>query len=336
MRRALLCLLIVFTAFSLCGCSLRNAVSAEAQEHIVSALGFEEENGEIKMYVEAVIINSEDPEAEKKTKLVEGKGDTVKSALNEILSKTVQPLMFSHCGVIITENGISAKRFKEICDYIYSEEEITISVFMATTKDVKQLLSSEPISSISMGYDIINSLESFAERTGTNLHNRYYEISAAMKKTVNVFLLPDLTTEEQNFKTNGAVVFYQNKPVLKLDNQQTAVFGIAADFQKAGEIFLEDNLFKIRNSTSLMTVSLKDKPTVKLTVDLKLKSGKKGEKKKILEDEIYSLFSLSQKNGVDILGVGNMLYRRENKIWDKLKKDYVNQYKNFAIKVEIK
>ena len=57
------------------------------------------------------------------------------------------------------QSNTSQNMFKEICDYCYSEEQITLSAYFINTPNVEKLLSVKPISSACVGYDIMGLLE---------------------------------------------------------------------------------------------------------------------------------------------------------------------------------
>ena len=171
-------ILSLFLPLVLCGCSGGNAIIRENPEYMVSSLGFESNGGEITVYMEAVVINAEDTDAEKKLLLLEGRGKTVKKGAEKAEKQAVQPINMSHCGVIVLGEGISQSDFDEICDYCYNRDEINLSAYFVSAKSVKELLSQKPIASISMGYDIMSRLESQKELSGKVYKNRFYQVEA--------------------------------------------------------------------------------------------------------------------------------------------------------------
>lgn len=168
---------LIFSIF-LCGCSGQGSVMRERPEYTISSLGFESENGRITVLMEAVVINSEDTEAEKKLLLLEGSGKTVKEGAENAEKQAVQPVNLSHCGVIVLGKGITEAKLTEICEYCYNRDEINLSAFFIAAQSAKELLSQKPVASIAMGYDIMSRLESLKERSGREYKNRFYQIEA--------------------------------------------------------------------------------------------------------------------------------------------------------------
>lgn len=188
MKRLLL-ITVILTLF-LCGCSAGNSITRESPEYIISSLGFDTDEENIIILMEAIVINSEDTSAEKKLIILEGKGETVSDAAKEAQTKAVLPLNFSHCGVIILGNGINREIFKEIFDYCYNKDQINLAAYFITAERTKALLSEKPIASISIGYDIMNRIESQKELSGEEYSNRFYQIAAEWEKRSPDFDIP--------------------------------------------------------------------------------------------------------------------------------------------------
>ncbi len=196
-----LAFIILLTAFFLCGCSGENPLKGENPEYMVASLGFSEKNGKLTVFMEAIVINSEDTDAQKKLVVLEGNGDTVKQGAENAEKKAVQPVNLSHCGVIALEEGISKERFLEICEYCYNRDEINLSAFFISSDDVKKLLSEKPTASVAVGYDIMNRLESQKELSGREYKNRFYQIEAQKEKSnphYDILVLEDEVFKDQN------------------------------------------------------------------------------------------------------------------------------------------
>ncbi len=147
----------------LCGCEKTKP------EYLVSSIGFEYENKNYTVYFESIIINTEN--TEQTVKVLKGSGSNIKNAVEQIRRQSTQPLLLSHCGIIAVQNNVSKKVFKEICDYCYSQEQITLSAYFIKTQNIEKLLSVKPISSACVGYDIMGLLEQNSKHK-----NRFYEI----------------------------------------------------------------------------------------------------------------------------------------------------------------
>ncbi len=157
--------LILILALFLCGCEKRGP------EYLVSSMGFDKENNYYKVCFESVIINSED--TEQSVKLLKGEGQTLKAAIKQIKEQCTQPLLLSHCGVIVIGDSISQNDLRNIVLYCIENEKITLSALLIKSENTQKLLSVKPISSLTVGFDIMGLLEQ-----NKDFKNRLFEFAA--------------------------------------------------------------------------------------------------------------------------------------------------------------
>lgn len=319
----------------LCGCSVKNTAPSNVHEYIVTALGFEEKADNIEVFIEALVVNSEDTEAERRLEIITAEGKTVGEAVNNASKKTSQPLLLSHCGVVVTDSSISPERFSEICNYCYTEDEITLSVMFVTTKNALELLSCEAISSISVGFDIMNMIERQNSDSGTVYKNRFYEIATNTSKPQKIFALPFFETEDGGYSISGLAVFEDYKQIASLNDTESRIYFIMSDSQGSGEFYIGENVFKVSTLNTVYKFSYTDRLNIKLIIDVKAKVGEE-KLKKLLKKEIPLAFNRLKESGEDPFAFGNLIYNKERQIWEKIKKDYSGYYINSNITVEIK
>ena len=163
----------------LCGCE------GERREYLVSAIGVMETERGFSLCAEEVIINTE--KNEQSLRLIKGEGETLEEAVEKIKSQSVQPLLFSHCGVIAIGQGVADATLKEVCEYAIKSREITLSAYILKTENPIKLLSAKPVSSLSAGYEIMAFL-----RQNSSYRNRLFELAAKDYKTdLPVILIED-------------------------------------------------------------------------------------------------------------------------------------------------
>lgn len=155
----------------LCGCE------KHGPEYLVSSIGFDKVKDNYKVCFESVIINSED--TKQSVKLLKGEGATLKSAINEIEKQCTQPLLLSHCGVLVIGDSITKNELSDIAKYCVNNEEITLSAFLIKTENAQKLLSVKPISSLTAGFDIMGLLEQ-----NKRYKNRLFELIDANYNTI--------------------------------------------------------------------------------------------------------------------------------------------------------
>ncbi len=183
MKKILLSLLLVLL---LCGCEKRGP------EYLVSSIGFDKQSDKYKVCFESVIINSED--TKQTVKLLKGEGETLKSAINQIKKQCTQPLLLSHCGVLVIGNSISGNELSDIANYCVEHKEITLSSFIIKTENAEKLLSVKPVSSLTVGFDIMGLLEQ-----NKRYKNRLFELVNRGYNTT----LPSLSINDGGLMLSG-------------------------------------------------------------------------------------------------------------------------------------
>lgn len=205
-----ICLLTSFAVlFSLCGCSATKALSSKTEQYIVAALGFEKQEGKLQLLVEAVVVGTEGT-VKAEPKVIKGEGENINEAFSDVYKRISQPLLLSHCAVIVIGTSLSAEDFAEICDYCLKEEEITLSVFTVAAKSPEKLLGMNPVSSVAVGYDIVGMIEQQTAFKEVNFHNRLYEIKAAKYKS-GALNLPFFEANAEEFYYGGLISIEREK-----------------------------------------------------------------------------------------------------------------------------
>ncbi len=155
--------LIIVLLLFLCGCDRTQP------EYLISSMGFDYNGGKYTACFEAVVINSEN--TKQTVKLLKGEGSSIKEAVKKIEKQCTQPLLMSHCGVIAVSENMPLKQFKNVCDFCYNKEEITLSAFFIKTANPQKLLSIKPLSSACVGYDIMGLI-----KQNPHFKNRFFEV----------------------------------------------------------------------------------------------------------------------------------------------------------------
>ncbi len=156
-------ILLLFMMGLLCGCRTQES------KYLVSSIGFDYNDQEYEVCFETIVVNSE--KTDQQLKLFQGKGESIEKAVGEIEKQCTRPLVLSHCGVIAVSQNLSYDDFLKVCDFCYKREEITLSAFFIKTNSPLGLLSTKPLASVCVGYDIMGLL-----KQNKPFGNRFFEI----------------------------------------------------------------------------------------------------------------------------------------------------------------
>ena len=180
-------LIIISLLLLLCGCEKTKP------EYLISSIGFDSKDGEFTTCFEAVILNSEKDSQE--LKILSASGKTVEDCVEQISRQSTQPLLLSHCAVLVIGESITQDQLNQIYEYCFRERDITLSAFFVETENAEKLLSQKPISTICAGYDILGLLEQYSTFKNVKLRNRYFEIMALNGQVT----LPKIALTEEGY-----------------------------------------------------------------------------------------------------------------------------------------
>lgn len=330
MKRLLSILIVICLCATISGCSAKEAIASDKQEYIVSALGFDNDGSEILMILEAIAVNSDDLTLQKQSLLITGTGKTAAEAFAEIIEKTTQPLMFSHCAVIVVGKELSGKQLENIFDFCYEKDEINLAAMFVTAEKSRKLLSCKPLSSVAMGYDIVTMAEVFGEERGIIFENLFYEIESARNKEMKTFSIPFFKVVDKKFSLNGITIFKNNRSITDLKMQEAQVFSFITNGIKKGNLILEDREIKINSSKTTYDFSFGER--LRIEVNIKLDASGSED---FIKGEVEKIFSLAGESGNDIFALGNIISHQSPEIWNQIKGNYKEYFKNAMFKVNI-
>ncbi len=199
MKKTLVCLAMTLL-LSLCGCTTNSLNKMGA--YSVAAIGFEENDNEFTIYVEAVVVNSEDSDKPVEKMLFDGKGDTPQKAYEEAISQSAKPWSLGHCAVLVLDKDLSSDAIDEVFDFCLKDSDITVSVSVVSSENAEKLLQAESFSSVAIGYDIVSILETQYKVRKVGFSNRLYEV-AVLKKTSVLKSLPEFLVKDKELVMKG-------------------------------------------------------------------------------------------------------------------------------------
>lgn len=330
MKKVLGLILCVCVLFFLCGCSAMEAISSDKQEYIVASLGFDKQESNYAMFMEAIVVNTEDMNAGKQNTVLEGIGGSIEEAYSQIISKITQPLSLGHNAVTVIGKSVDAEMFKEILNYCSENKELNIGSMLIFTQSAEKLLASKPISSVAVGYDLMSMLEVWEEETGQSIENRLYEVKSKTRKPFNVFSLPYIEVKGAEFSFDGLTVFEDYGEICPLSTEKAGLYFLVTDRVSRGEFVTEGKKTTIKFSKTTYDFSLEENLVIRVNMRLKPKEGSSFLKKKTEE------FIKQQKTlGRDIFGFSNIIEKQNPKLWRKIKNNYTEYFKNSKIEVRV-
>ncbi len=318
MKKLLWSFLIICVLIFLSGCSAKEAIASDKQEYIVSSLGFDNENGKIKMLIEAIVVNTDDLSEDKENRIFGGVGENADEAYSEIISKITQPLSLGHNAITVFGSGITEKQLENIFEFCQMTSQINIATMLIYTENAEKLLNTKPISSVAVGYDIMSMIEVMEEKTGMVFKNRLYEALALKNKPLKTFWVPNIVIAEETISLSGLAFFKNNSVYQILDKEEMVSFSVVTDSLTRGEVVVDGEKIKTDSCKVTYDFSFDEKLNITVNIELKAKGN----------IEIFKKETEELLKNRDIFGLGNIIYQKEPEIWDKIKNDYEMYYDN--------
>ncbi len=314
----------------LCGCTGYEAVSNQKQEYIVSSLGFDLSAGELMLTVEALVVNSDDIEESKENRIITARGDNVKDAFSKLKNGITQPLSLRHNGIIAIGSNIPPQSLEDVFEALTDDSLVNIDTMVISTENAHSLLSAKPISSVTVGYDILSMVEVVEKEKGITFDNRLYKISAVFQKQVKAFSLPFIAISQGKFYFDGLNFYNKTENICYLNSRQAVTSGFVTDSVTSGEYLIDNRKMKLNYCKTRYDFSFEDKLVIGLNIHIK------GEcEPDIIKGEITQLCNDFIPLYGDIWGLGNIIRQKEPEIWSRIKNDYVGYFKKAEVRVNV-
>lgn len=329
MKKKLMILTVFLVCFALSGCSFRSAAGAQKEQYIVSALGFDGEDGKIRMSLECLVINTEES-SEKKRTVYSGSGKTVDEAFSGIAIQRTQPIMLDHAATILIGAGLTPEQLGEILDYCKNNNEINISCTVAAGENAGELLTAETVSSIALGYDIADMIEVVTASNGMALEDRLYQIEAAKEYPQNLFYLPRIEKTGTDIRLASLSVYRDNRKITSLSPEQAKYLSLLTGRFTHGDMQLNGKKADIRKRKVSYGFSVSD--GLVISAEIKLRTGFDPDN---LQQGMTDFFRAMQKDTGDIFGFGNRLSEQQPENWEKIKTNYDSFFRNATLEVTV-
>ena len=330
MKKVVGLILCVCILFFLCGCSAREAISSDKQEYIVASLGFDKKDSKYAMFLETIVVNTEDMNADKQNTVITGTGESIEEAYSHIISKITQPLSLGHNAVTVMGKSVDDEMLEEILNYCSENKELNIGSMLIFTESAEKLLTLKPISSVAAGYDLMSMLKVWEEETGQSIENRLYEVKSKTRKPFNVFSLPYIEVKGEEFSFDGLTVFENYGEICPLSTEEAGLYFLVTDRVSRGEFVIRGKKTRIKFSKTTYDFYFEENLVIRVNMRLKPTGGSSFLKKATEE------FIKQQKTlGRDIFGFSNIIEKQNPKLWKRIKTDYTEYFKNSEIEERV-
>lgn len=339
---------------------------------IVSAIGIDEENGELVITAQVILPQASDTEENAKA-VVSGTGATIGSAIDNIGNDTGWYPKLSFCKIIIVNQAIVNERISEVINYLLYSTKIYDSVLLCASKQ-----SAKDVLSATSPLDILSaySLEKIFLKNPGKASNVFYtrakdlaENMTSLSKSGMMPLIdvdnnddigkveptekpPEESLKDVIFKSYETLLFNEGKISGKLNKTQTQTYNfLYKDVQESYYSVSYENveaLLRINDSKRKVKITCDDK-NIYLSLSIELKATlveikENGEiillsTPKILPKELTDNASIQLKNSIISLfekmkeTKSDIFFIRES-LYEKHPLKYKNLSQNYLEKIK--
>ncbi len=321
MKRKLLkiCLAAVLSTLLLGGCKNFGEYSEPNDRRLVSVIGFDNQNGDIRATAEALEATES---GSVQPYLLAENGKSAHEALTRISAQSPRELSFTHCSALILGKELTAEQIEDILDYCTGEKNISLSAKVISADNAEQILSVKAEAAVSAGFEVADITENTAERFGYGGHCALYEIKTARMQTANIYALPFFEGWQEKLRFEGLRVYVNDTVTALLNGEESLSYAVMRNIYDGGEVFYRDNIYTLDSASSKVRASFENG---RLRLDVSVYSHGQNEK---LSEIIQST---AESFDTDIFGIANTIEARYPEIFDKIKADYSTYYKNAEI-----
>ncbi len=236
-------LFLLISSFS--GCRKITQYREPEQQYLVSAVGFDRENGELKASLEVIIFSVGKAEGSIESKVFTGAGKTVKQALGNLSGEISKKLLYGHCALIVLGESLNAGQVDEIFNFCCSGKEIPISASLVSAPDAAALLSCKSISTPVTGYDITGVIKQKSENWGIGLANRLYDVEGRRLRDKSYYAIPHFSVSGEGSDTvytfSGIRIYENDLPSLLFDLPESALYSLLTGTYGSGTFYIESD-----------------------------------------------------------------------------------------------
>lgn len=305
-----------------------------------------------------------------KPAIVETTGETIFEAVRNAKRRISNKLYFADAKIIILSDQIARENgIREILNWFQKDPEIreNLEIVISQEKDAVTLLKTSGLTNLVISNDIQNIVEKDQKVTGTTESSELYKIFDTLNSKGISLTLPAMRQVENDGKKvvelNGIAIFKADKLVDYLTADETKYYLIAKGKLKGGIIAFDSVLGNSKDKKETISLEIKkctasqdyksltpDNLKINIAVSMDVSIGElvnqqstltekdleliQNEANQFIEKKISSVIEKIQQNyNTDILGLENILYRKNNKTWKKMQGSFRDEFQKIKINV---
>lgn len=367
MIKKILCVTTCFVLlFSLTGCWSYHGLNDMT---IVTGAGIDLDPSTKEYLLTAEVVDSTASTKEgTKTKIVESRGKTVMDAVRNAKKRLISKLYWGNNEVLVIGSELAKNgNLGNVIDWFLTDAECreTVGIVVSQEKTAKDILSIDGLDDSVVAFEIKKILEEDQDDVGTVESIPLFRVFSIMESPGRSVVLPafhnTINDDKKVVEANGEAVFKDDKMIGYLSPEESKYYLFAVDGIHGGILTLSstkkevsDVSLEISNNTTKSSYSYSEeklKVTIRTNTDVYLdeikahsdlldeSKIKEIEKKAqaMVEERTQSVIQKVQTEyNSDIFGFGNMVYKKDPKLWKKMEPQWDKLFPTIQVEVQSK
>ena len=299
-------------------------------------------------------------------KLIESEGKTVFDAIRNAKKRVNNKLYFGQTQIVVFSEAIArSEDFSGIIDWFLRDGEMrgTINVLISQEQSARDIIKAKGIGLGIISAEIEKIVENDDIYTSSISHVEFYQVFNILSAEGKSLTLPVIhnvfNNGETNIEVNGTAVFKGKKLIGYISSDESKYFLFAIDEIQGGIMTLsskgdghDDISLEISKNTTKRSFEFVDgkikilihtDTTVYLgeaiahndALDEKAIAALEDTAETTLENNISHVIQKVQlQYDSDIFGFGNMIYKKDFRLWNQLKDTWAEQFKVLEVEVQ--
>lgn len=351
-KQALCCLMLLCVIFS-GGCWNYRGLN---EMTIVSGFAIDKngESGELKVSFQIVDLAGNVEVEGINGKLLESSGKTLFDAGRNAKRNIIGKLYFGHTQLVVISEDIARNEdLKDTIDWMLHDAELreTLSLVISKGETAKEILNHETLVGSIVAFDISNYIQDDNKTTASTSYKQLYEVFNTIEGEGVELTLPAVSNVDNNgeyiAKIDGTAVFKGERLVGYLGPDESKYMLFATGKIEGGLLTIpasgegKDNVtLEIYENKTKRSFSYREgKPVIKIDTETdvylaeshihldaldkqQISDLEQNAAKTLAERMAQVIGKVQSEFGADIFGFGNMIYKKDHKLWHKLSPDW--------------
>lgn len=337
---------------------------------IVAGVGidYDKDSKEYMITSEVIDLSKSNKQTGIKSKIVESSGKTIFEAIRSAKRKLINKLYWGNDQLLVIGKELAQEgKISAVIDWFMSDEESreTVDVVISQEKTAGELLKTEGLTESVTSYELREIVNDDQHDTASIRKVSLYQIFNLLRARGVSLTLPALhlakNVDKSVVEANGVAVFKKDNLIGYLSPNDTksylfavgdingGVLPVSSTNENEPDVSLEITKSKTKTTYSYqegkITVEIKIDTDVSLDeveketdlLDEKEIAGIESNAQKMIEKRVSDVIKTVQTEyDSDIFGFGNMIYKKDPRLWDQLEPQWDKIFQTVQVKVTSK